>query len=1268
MRMFACGLSALVAVACCRTGNGGDAPSEVYARQEFSRYVTRMTGRDYDGPLEIVLDGKLGKEEFVVSKRDGKLSIRGGVRGVLYGVYDVLEKFGGVRWYSSWCEKVPKAERLAVPEGTDYSEKPAFWTRLPYWIDVLKHPDFAARLRVNGHLSEPLQPWHGGPAYQLDKKFGFSHTFNFLVPPAEFKDTHPEYFSEIGGKRVTERTQLCLTNPDVFDLVVRRIREAIAENPEADMYALAHNDYKNWCECAKCKAINDAEGNPGMTEFLFVNKVVSEIAKDHPNIIFKLSAYVYTRKPPKDFKFHPNVMVDLCPIEADLVFPLPESKFKDSVAFCRDMEGWSKVRGDNFLVWDYNTSFLDLLQILPNAYTPQGNAKYYRSMGVNMVFNQGDYTGYHADFAELKAYLQAKWAWNPDLPAEPLVADFFEGYYGPAAPFIREFFDDVYARQRAYCADGTHFMTCYTPAVKELAVDSEFFRKSAVLWARAKAAVRGDPTFEYNVKTSALSFLYTALCLNGKRYFLTAHPEKFGPETDAYRLAKTCVETMDEARRKRGGMVRLVEDIGRHKLRYAGLENIVKSGPVDKSVKTSLVIEAKDFGRSRDFALTNGVARFNRGRYDWVTALNPCNLAYDKGVRYRLRVHAKVERSADRPDGIAFKGGYHDPGNKVSFEKSFKASEASTEWKWYDIGETEFGPRGLFWISSGTFDKKKFKENPCIDAVLIDKVEVSVSGTAENGRDVVIYGATSAGLAAAVQARRMGLDVEIVSPTREIGGLTTGGLGATDIGNKSAIGGIAREFYRAVKEHYADPSSWRNQTAAEYAAIRREQHRLPDPDAMWTFEPSAATKILEGWVRRDGIPIRRGARLDRGKGGVTTEAGRIVAIRDEDGRTYRAKVFIDATYEGDLMAAAGVSYAVGREPNAKYGEKDNGIERGLSVNHQFRPGVDPYVVKGDPKSGLLPFVEQDVALPDGAGDGRVQAYCFRMCLTDDPSNRIPFAKPEGYDPLDYELLLRNFEAGEASPEADPQGRLMWINTPMPNRKTDTNNRTGFSTDFIGGADRWPEASYAEREEIAKRHLRYQQGLMWTLANDPRVPEHVRTEVSRWGTCRDEFPGERGNGWQNQLYVREARRMVGEYVMTEHDCRRERTATRSIGLGAYGMDSHHVRRYVGADGFVRNEGNIEDWEHGGKPYPIDYGAIVPKRSECRNLLVPVCVSASHMAFGSIRMEPVFFVLGQSAATAAALAVRNGSDVQDVGYAALRERLLADGQRLDPPRAE
>ena len=546
-------------------------------------------------------------------------------------------------------------------------------------------------------------------------------------------------------------------------------------------------------------------------------------------------------------------------------------------------------------------------------------------------------------------------------------------------------------------------------------------------------------------------------------------------------------------------------------------------------------------------------------------------------------------------------------------------------------------------------------------------VVLSARPVAAESYDLVIYGSSPAAISAAVQAGRMGKRAVVVSPETRIGGLTTGGLGQTDIGNKAAFGGIALEFYRAVADYYRDDKNWTREKRGDY---------LPDgqcagskgEDSMWTFEPSAALAILEGWERRDGLEIHRGKRLDRSAGKVKVEGEgeqrRIVSFVTEDGTEYRGRMFVDATYEGDLMAAAGVSYTVGREANAVYGETLNGIQTAQAKYHQLAPGISPYVKPGDPKSGLLPNVEPyDPNEKDGQGDRRMQAYCFRMCLTDVPENRIPFRKPANYDERDYELLLRNFEGTNLQTKAKfgwANAGLPWINSRMPNRKTDTNNRTGFSTDFIGRNWAWPEASYEERAKILKEHLDYQMGLMWTLANHPRIPEKMRREFSRWGTCRDEFADGLGDGWQRQLYVREGRRMVGDYVMTEHHCRGKVVAARPVAMAAYTMDSHNVRRHVGADGFVHNEGDVE--VGGGRPYPIDYGSLVPKRGECANLLVPVCLSASHIAFGSIRMEPVFFALGQAAATAAAQAIDAGCAVQDLAYSPLAARLLADGQVL------
>ncbi|EON77963.1 putative xanthan lyase [Lunatimonas lonarensis] len=539
--------------------------------------------------------------------------------------------------------------------------------------------------------------------------------------------------------------------------------------------------------------------------------------------------------------------------------------------------------------------------------------------------------------------------------------------------------------------------------------------------------------------------------------------------------------------------------------------------------------------------------------------------------------------------------------------------------------------------------------------------------------DLVIYGGTSAGVAAAIQAARMGKSAILIEPSNHVGGLTTGGLGATDIGNKQAIGGISREFYQRIKDYYDKPENWKWQDRSDYFTRPNEGRSREGEDAMWTFEPSAAKIVYDEMLREADIKLITNQRLNRSSG-VKVQGSRIQSITMESGETYNGKMFMDATYEGDLMAAAGVSYTYGREANSAYGETLNGVQANYfgitlrgevsrnAVHHNFIPGVDPYIKKGDPSSGLLPFIIQGGPGIDGSADKGIQAYCFRMTLTDHPDNRIPFAKPANYRELDYELLFRNYEAATGPIEkmyhyGDPL--VPWINTPMPNRKTDTNNQKGFSTDFIGQNHDYPEASYEEREAMAKQHLEYQQGLMWTLAYHPRIPKQVRDVVSKWGMAKDEFTEH--EGWTPQLYVREARRMISDYVVTQKDCESLVPEVEdAVGLAAYGMDSHMVQRYVDHNGYVQNEGNFE--AHVRAPYPIPYRAIVPKKGETENLFVPVCVSSTHVAFGSIRMEPVFMVLGQSAATAAVLAIDNDQAVQDVDYAVLRARLLQDKQVL------
>lgn len=518
--------------------------------------------------------------------------------------------------------------------------------------------------------------------------------------------------------------------------------------------------------------------------------------------------------------------------------------------------------------------------------------------------------------------------------------------------------------------------------------------------------------------------------------------------------------------------------------------------------------------------------------------------------------------------------------------------------------------------------------------------------------DVIVYGGTCAAVTAAVQVIKQGKTVLVVSPDKHLGGLSSGGLGFTDTGNKAVIGGLAREFYHRVFLEYDKPETWKWQNKSEYGNKGQGTPAMDGVDrTMWIFEPRIAEKVFEDFVKEYKIRIYRDEWLDRATGVVKKE-GKIVSIKTLSGKVFTGKMFIDATYEGDLLAAAGVKYHVGREANSVYNEQWNGIQAGVFQHkHYFQKDVSPYKIAGDPKSGLLPYVSDEPIGKNGDGDKKIQAYCFRMCLSSNPDNRIPFAKPAGYDPAKYELLARVYKAG-------------WTETfqkydPIPNKKTDTNNHGPFSTDFIGQNYDYPDASYARRKEIIKEHELYQKGLMYYLTNDSNVPADVRAEMSKWGLPKDEFKD--NGGWPHQIYVREARRMIGKEVMTENETLGKKAVTQSVGMGSYSLDSHNAQRYIKDDGFVQNEGDIG--VHPAKPYSISYGSLVPKKEDCENLLVPVCMSSSHIAFGSIRMEPVFMILGQSAASAAVQAIDNKVAVQDIDYGQLRQQLLKDKQKLE-----
>jgi hypothetical protein len=513
--------------------------------------------------------------------------------------------------------------------------------------------------------------------------------------------------------------------------------------------------------------------------------------------------------------------------------------------------------------------------------------------------------------------------------------------------------------------------------------------------------------------------------------------------------------------------------------------------------------------------------------------------------------------------------------------------------------------------------------------------------------DVVVYGGTSGGVTAAVAGARMGKKVALISPTVHLGGLTTSGLGWTDMGKNLGknliVGGLSREFYHRVYLHYAAQPNWNSvkSMAGQHMAAFDQTNQLG-----YIFEPKVATRIYDDMLAGTTVEIFTGL-LDLTHG-VKMEGRRINSIKLEDGRELTGKMFIDASYEGDVMAGAGVSFTVGREANSVYGETINGVQN--AADNEVISGLDPYKMKGNPASGLLPGIQPGVA-PNGTGDGNLQAFCYRMCLTNNPANRVMVAKPANYKEEDFELVFRAVEAG--------QTQFLKMDA-MPNSKTDSNNRSGISTDYIGknwgpGWD-WSTLNHQQREALAREHIYWQLGLLWTIQNHPRVLAKVGANglYPGWGLPADEFT-DTGH-FPPQLYVREARRMVSDYVMTTKNCAGTVVAPDSVGMGAYTMDSHHTQRFNN-NGSVKNEGGVG--ESVPAPYPISYRSLIPKVGQCENLLVPWCLSTSHVAFGSARMEPVFMTLGQSAATAAAMAINDGTSVQQVPYEKLAAVLRADG---------
>ena len=639
----------------------------------------------------------------------------GGPRGVLYGVYELLERFAGCRWYASWHTVTPGRDRIEVPAGLDEMHSPAFAMREPYWYDVRENQAFAARLRVNSRSWRSFEEKYGGNPYRFGGGLGSCHTFNTLLPPDRYFDAHPEYFSMVKGRRIKDRTQLCLTNPDVLRIVTANVLERIRKDPGAKFYGVSQNDWYNFCECPDCKAVDDEEGSHAGTMVRFVNAIAEAVEKEFPDAIIETLAYQYTRKAPMKTKLRHNVVPCLCTIECDFSRPLDESGFKENVSFRKDIEDWSRLT-DFLYVWDYTTDFGHYLLPWANVYAMQGNIRFFRRNNVKALFEQGAYQGRHADFAELKAWLLAKWMWNPDLPMEPLLDDFFAGYYGKGAPFVREYFEKLHRLQMDYSTNSEHPLLIFD-GVENPALPDAFLEEAAELWAKAIDAVKDDPVISYNVRMGAMSVDYARLERSNRVLRFTEpvlSPEK------ARALAQSLLDRMEEA-----WTVRLAEaDRTETKAQWRKIaEGEVVLGKSESGELEDVFLPITNRGKWGDHvddpkAGDGRALQLYNTHFQWCVQLSMSRIAFEPGRKYRLSVRVRVERAGD---GEAFWTGVYSKGAATGCGgiEPRTTDIPDGEYHWYDVLEWIPEPDEYFWIAPGRFGEDG---KSAINAVWIDKI------------------------------------------------------------------------------------------------------------------------------------------------------------------------------------------------------------------------------------------------------------------------------------------------------------------------------------------------------------------------------------------------------------------------------------------------------------------------------------------------------------------------------------------------------------------
>jgi hypothetical protein len=737
-------------------------PAERYAAEELVTHIKKTVGVD----LPIVTDDEtaappkkaiflgstrhslaligdnsfkpdsLGSDGFRIVVRGESVILYGSPkRGALYAAYDFLERFAGCRWYASWHCVTPRIDRLLVPANWDDTQKPAFEMRQPYWYDINRNQDFAARLRVNGfnHIKGPIDLKYGGDDFRFGGGLSSCHTFNRLLPPDEFFDSHPEYFSLVKGKRRKKHSQLCLTNPDVLRIVTERVLERIRKDPGAKFYGVSQNDWYNFCECANCMAVDKEEESHAGTMVRFINAVAEKVEKEFPDVIIETLAYQYTRKPPKKTRLRRNVVPCLCTIECDFARSIPESPYVQNKSFQKDIEIWKK-QTDKLYLWDYTTEFQDYPIPFPNVYALQGNIKFFRDNNVKELYEQGAYQGRHGEFAELKAWLLAKLMWNPNQPLKPLIDDFFAGYYGKAAPYVREYFEEMHRRQLTWSANAHKPLKIWKSVVMKSLPD-DFISWAKPIWRKAKDAVKDDPKFSYNVRMTEFSFDFLRAMRLYQSYkilcFAPTSSRNCGRNEELIELAQSLLDRMSEAKD-----ICLSEHKSRHNLILRNWKNVVNgSMPSADDARRgileerflSVAHEGKQGVYTDDPSADDGraIKLFNT-HFEWTVNLPMSKITFIPGKRYKVKARIRVELPEKRNgEGEAFWAGVYDEVKKRSVTMiTPKVSQVGDDgYKWYDI--CTWTPRQdgkeYLWIGPGRFPKNKKSD---INALWIDKIMI----------------------------------------------------------------------------------------------------------------------------------------------------------------------------------------------------------------------------------------------------------------------------------------------------------------------------------------------------------------------------------------------------------------------------------------------------------------------------------------------------------------------------------------------------------------